>query len=301
MYIGRFAPSPTGPLHFGSLIAALASFLRARQQGGRWLVRIEDIDPLRQPPDSCEQILGALKAHGLEWDGSPSFQSNHSSFYDDAIMHLRESKLLYPCTCSRKQIKESGLHEKLAGLGPIYPGTCSKTPPNALKKCALRMRVEQAKVTFIDLVQGQVNQDLGRQSGDFLIKRRDGLYSYSLAVAVDDARQGISEVIRGADLLQQTPRQIFVMQNLGHPPPTYGHVPVATDSGGQKLSKQTGALALDNSSPGGNLVMAMKMLGMPITPDMPGVGLQELLDWGVTNFRLKALEGIKTQAIDFRL
>ena len=301
MYIGRFAPSPTGPLHFGSLIAALASFLRARQLGGRWLVRLDDIDPLRQPPDSCDQIMAALKAHGLEWDGAPSLQSNHSSFYDDAIAHLRQRGLLYPCTCSRKQIKESGAREKLPGLGPVYPGTCRKAPPKTLKRYALRMRVEQGKVSFNDLVQGRVSQDLERQSGDFIIKRRDNLYSYSLAVAVDDARQEITEVIRGADLLQQTPRQIFIMQNLGQQPPVYGHVPVATDSSGQKLSKQSGAPALDNSRAEENLVKAMKMLRMPISPDVSSASLQELLDWGVANFRLEALEGIKTQAIDFRL
>jgi glutamyl-Q tRNA(Asp) synthetase len=301
MYIGRFAPSPTGPLHFGSLLAALASFLRARQQGGRWLVRLEDIDPLRQPPDSCEKILVALEAHGLEWDGVPSFQSNHSAFYDAAIAHLRQSGVLYPCVCSRKQIKESGAREELAGLGPVYPGTCREAPPKALKRYALRMRVGQAELTFNDLIQGQVSQDLERQSGDFIIKRRDDLYSYSLAVAVDDARQEITEVIRGADLLQQTPRQIFIMQHLGLEPPAYGHVPVATDSNGQKLSKQSGALPLDNTKPEENLVMAMKMLGMPVSPEVSGAGLHELLDWGVANFRLEALKGIKTQAIDFWL
>ncbi len=301
MYIGRFAPSPTGPLHFGSLLAALASFLRARQQGGRWLVRIEDIDPPRQPPDSCEQILKALKAHGLEWDGSLDFQSSHSSYYDDAIAQLQHSKLAYPCTCSRSQIKDSGAREELEGLGPVYPGTCSETPLLTHKKSALRMRVDQAVVTFADLVQGQVSQDLRRQSGDFLIKRRDGLYSYSLAVAVDDARQEITEVIRGADLLQQTPRQIFVMGHLGYRPPRYGHVLLATDVSGQKLSKQSGAPALDNSRPVENLIMAMRVLGMSTTPDMSGLSLARLLDWGVANFRLEALHGIKAQAIDFRL
>jgi glutamyl-Q tRNA(Asp) synthetase len=161
--------------------------------------------------------------------------------------------------------------------------------------------VGQAELTFNDLIQGQVSQDLERQSGDFIIKRRDDLYSYSLAVAVDDARQEITEVIRGADLLQQTPRQIFIMQHLGLEPPAYGHVPVATDSNGQKLSKQSGALPLDNTKPEENLVMAMKMLGMPVSPEVSGAGLHELLDWGVANFRLEAWKGIKTQAIDFWL
>jgi glutamyl-Q tRNA(Asp) synthetase len=289
MYTGRFAPSPTGPLHFGSLVAALASFLRARQARGRWLVRMEDIDPPREPPGACEQILDALTAHGLTWDGL-SFQSKHGEFYEDAIRSLDARGLIYPCACSRKRIKESGAREVVPELGPVYPGYCRLHPPPEPGSCALRVKVGQSRVEFEDLVQGWVQQDLKVDSGDFVVKRADQLYSYSLAVAVDDARQGITEVIRGADLLYQTPRQIFIMQQLGYETPAYGHVPLVTDNMGQKLSKQSGAPALDPAEARANLVAAMKFLGLPANNVTPAMKIDDLLSWAIAEFDLECLK-----------
>lgn len=299
MYAGRFAPSPTGPLHFGSLVTALASFLRARQQKGRWLVRIEDIDPPRQPGGAIESILGSLIAHGLDWDGELAFQSKRSSHYDQAIEQLRLCGLIYPCDCSRKQIKEAGSKPGDAGLGAIYPGTCRHSPPLHSDSLALRMRVNNEVIRFDDLLQGPQEQNLSKASGDFLIRRRDGLYSYALAGTVDDILQGITEIIRGADLLSETPRHIYLTRKLGCKVPEYGHVAVALNPAGQKLSKQQGARALDDGRAGENLAAALRFLRLPVEHEVSRLPIKEIIDWAISNFSLDAIKGIESQRVNF--
>jgi glutamyl-Q tRNA(Asp) synthetase len=235
-YVGRFAPSPTGPLHFGSLVAAVASWLDARAHAGRWLVRIEDVDVTRTVPGAADQILRALEAFGLAWDGDVVWQSRRTELYEAALERLRSSSLVYRCRCSRKEIADSALQ----GIeGAIYPGTCRDAAIGADVAAAERLRVESKAITFEDRVQGRITQDVARDIGDFVLKRRDALHAYQLAVVVDDAAQSITDVVRGADLLQSTPRQILLQRLLGFPTPRYLHVPVATNSHGEKLSKQT--------------------------------------------------------------
>ena len=299
MYTGRFAPSPTGPLHFGSLVTALASFLRARQKKGRWLVRIEDLDPPREPRGATEIILGSLIAHGLDWDGDLSFQSKRSAHYQQAIEQLRLDGLVYPCTCSRKQIKDAGAKEGKDGLGLIYPGTCRHAPPTQSDSPGIRIRVNDEVIRFDDLLQGPREQNLSKASGDFLIRRRDGLFGYALAVTVDDALQGITEVIRGADLLTETPRHIYLSQKLGFTIPEYAHVGVALNPAGQKLSKQHGAKALDDSRPAQNLVAALRFLRLPVENEMSRMPVSEIIDWAIINFSLDATKGIESQRVNF--
>lgn len=291
MYVGRFAPSPTGPLHFGSLVAALFSYLRARQAGGRWLVRIEDLDPPRQPADSVRQILAALTAHGLVWDEPLTFQSQRSRMYDQAIDALRLAGLTYQCTCSRSDIQQAGAIEAEPGMGSVYPGTCRARRLAPDEAGATRVRVPDEEISFEDALQGEVRQALLTQSGDFIIRRRDGLYSYNLAVAVDDAEQGITEVARGTDLLMQTPRQIFLQRALGAPQPRYLHFPVAVDRLGQKLSKQTGALPLDPAKAGRNLILALTFLGAEVPPGLANAPAANLLEWATGQFDPVLLAG----------
>ncbi len=240
-YIGRFAPSPTGPLHAGSLVAALASWLDARAHGGRWLVRIEDIDPPRAAPGAVREQLASLQAHGLVPDEPVLHQGARSAAYDAALAQLASAGLLYPCTCSRSQLTQ----REAAGRMPagVYDGHCrGGALPGQL--AALRLRVDGGVVGFRDRAAGWVQQDLAREVGDFILRRADGLYAYQLAVVVDDGFQGITDVVRGADLLDNTPRQIHLQRLLGLPEPRYLHLPLVMDAGGSKLSKQTGAAAL---------------------------------------------------------
>jgi glutamyl-Q tRNA(Asp) synthetase len=240
-YRGRFAPSPTGPLHFGSLIAAVASWLDARAAGGEWLVRIEDVDTTRTVPGAADDILRTLEAFGLHWDGEVAWQSRRTDLYEAALSRLRAAGAVYRCKCSRREISDSGL----AGTeGPIYPGTCRALQVAATVAAAERMLAAQESIAFDDRVQGRIAQDVARDVGDFVLKRRDGLHAYQLAVVVDDAAQQISDVVRGADLLWSTPRQIALQRALGLPTPRYLHVPIATNAQGEKLSKQTLARAV---------------------------------------------------------
>ncbi|HYL89416.1 MAG TPA: tRNA glutamyl-Q(34) synthetase GluQRS [Burkholderiales bacterium] len=236
MYIGRFAPSPTGPLHFGSLVAALASWLDARAAGGRWLVRIEDLDRPRCVPGATEEILRTLRELGLHWDGEVAYQSKRYTSYADARRRLQEQT--YWCNCSRREIADSSLGLAVDGAH-IYPGTCRA----AGLKTGRSLRVRAAgEIRFHDRVQGEQRQALEHDVGDFVLHRADGMYAYQLAVVVDDAAQGITDVVRGADLLDSTPRQIYLQRLLGLPTPRYLHVPAAVNAAGEKLSKQTGAL-----------------------------------------------------------
>src|SRR5437660_6838320 len=256
MYTGRFAPSPTGPLHMGSLIAAAASWLDARAAGGRWLVRIEDLDRPRAVPGAADEILRTLERVGLGWDGEVVYQSRRDALYREALDKLRSHT--YWCSCTRREIADSSLGLATDGAH-IYPGTCrSRRAPEGR---ALRIRTEREEIRFHDRLQGAQSQVLERDIGDFVLYRADGLYAYQLAVVVDDAAQGVTDVVRGADLLDSTPRQIYLQRLLGVPMPRYLHVPVAVNAAGEKLSKQTGAapIALSFQS----VRTALRFLGQP--------------------------------------
>jgi len=259
-YVGRFAPSPTGPLHFGSLVAALASWLDARAAGGRWLVRIEDVDTTRTVRGAADDMLRTLEAIGLTWDGEIAYQSRRTALYEAALDRLRTQGLVYRCRCSRKEIADSGL----AGLeGAIYPGTCRELGLETRVEGADRMRADAEPIAFVDRVQGLIRHSVAADVGDFVLKRRDGLHAYQLAVVVDDADQGITDVVRGADLLWSTPRQIALQRRLGLTTPRYLHFPVATNAQGEKLSKQTLAPAVSGESPAVAIAEALAFLGQP--------------------------------------
>jgi glutamyl-Q tRNA(Asp) synthetase len=244
-YRGRFAPSPTGPLHFGSLVAATGSYLDARSRGGEWLVRIDDLDSPRVIPGAADDILQTLEACGMEWDGPVVYQSARHDAYRHAVERLQQQGLVYPCSCSRREIADSAL----PGLeGYVYPGTCRSGLREGKRARAWRVRTERATAAFDDAVQGPVAQDLERDSGDFVVKRADGVYAYQLAAAVDDADQGITHVVRGADLLASTPRQIYLQRLLDLATPRYAHLPVAVNAQGEKLSKQTHAAPLNRTN-----------------------------------------------------
>lgn len=267
MPTGRFAPSPTGPLHFGSFVAALASWLDARAAGGRWLVRIEDLDRPRERPGAAEDILATLTRFGLEWDGEVAYQSRRRAHYEDALRALEAHT--YWCGCTRREIADSAL--RLASDGAqVYPGTCRNGLPPGKTARALRVRTEAKAIPFEDRVQGRVEHDLERDVGDFVLLRADGQIAYQLAVVVDDALQDVTDVVRGADLLDSTPRQIHLQRLLGLPTPQYLHIPVALDAGGDKLSKSAGAGALDDSAR--TLERALAFLGQP-----PSSTLEEAL------------------------
>ena len=279
-YRGRFAPSPTGPLHFGSLVAAVGSYLEARSRGGAWLVRIDDLDPPRVVPGAADHILRTLKACGMEWDEAVVYQSARHDAYRHAVEALQQRGLVYPCSCSRREIADSAL----PGLeGYVYPGTCRSGLRDGRPVRALRVRTEGVTVAFDDEVQGRVSQDLERDSGDFVLQRADGVYAYQLAAAVDDAEQRITHVVRGADLLASTPRQICLQRLLGLPTPRYAHLPVAVNAGGEKLSKQTYATPLDSANALPALAAALAFLGHH---PPPAATLVDLWEWTTENWKL---------------
>ena len=259
-YRGRFAPSPTGPLHFGSLVAAVASWLDARAVSGEWLVRIEDVDTTRTVPGAAEDILRTLEAFGLAWDRDVVWQSRRTRLYEEHLERLRAGGHTYRCRCTRKEIADSGV----IGLeGAIYPGTCRGLGLAPGPGLAERMVAPSRPVTFLDRAIGTVAQDVARDIGDFVVKRRDGLHAYQLAVVVDDALQGVTDVVRGADLLWSTPRQILLQRALGFTTPRYRHFPVVTNGAGEKLSKQTGAEPIDPRDAPALLNDALDFLGRP--------------------------------------
>ena len=278
--IGRFAPSPTGPLHFGSLLAALGSYCQAKSEGGRWLVRIEDLDKPREMTGAADDILRTLENFGFEWDGEVVYQSQRSSFYQNALSQLQTKSLIYSCDCSRKEIADSYNHRPPQhGIdGLIYPGTCRhkiavKTPH------ASRVIVNAEGITFNDAIQGKIQQNLAYDVGDFVLQRADGLYAYQLAVIVDDIEQGITHVLRGADLLDSTPRQIYLQQLLGQPTPQYAHIPVASNAAHEKLSKQTSAPAIHNAHASTMLTQALNFLGQQPPKDLSNHSANDILQW----------------------
>ena len=290
-YRGRFAPSPTGPLHAGSLVAALGSWLDARKNGGQWLLRIEDLDTPRCIPGADQQIRAQLLACGLAWDEEPSYQSARQELYQEALERLNELKLLYSCTCSRQTIAST-----LAALGietprnqeMVYPGTCRPNPlntnsPELLKtsKVAWRLALPQNyHIEFEDLALGHQSQDLNTEVGDFVLRRNDGLFTYQLAVVVDDAQQGITHIVRGEDLLSNTARQIHLQKILGYKTPQYLHLPLVLDEHGEKLSKQTLASQIntqDAKSALAELRKAALHLGLENLPDGENITIAEWL------------------------
>lgn len=260
---GRFAPSPTGALHFGSLIAAVASRAQALAHGGEWFVRMEDLDRPREVPGAARALLDTLLALGLEWHGPVIYQSARTDVYEAALSRLADCGLVYPCGCTRSEIAAAG---PLGPEGPIYPGTCRNGLPPGREARALRLRTGPGKIRFRDLIQGAQLQDVALTAGDFVLRRADGIHAYQLAVVVDDAWQGIDQVVRGADLLLSTPRQILLQRALGLPSPIYAHVPLALDSAGRKLSKSLASAPVDPSDPLPTLRRAWSWLGQVPAP-----------------------------------
>ena len=285
-YRGRFAPSPTGPLHFGSLIAAVASYLEAKTRKGQWLLRMEDLDRPREMPGAADVILRTLQAFGFEWDGPVLYQSRRDEAYAAALERLRQAELVYGCACTRREIADSAID----GIdGPVYPGTCRGGLPSGKLPRAWRMVTEDRNIAFDDAIQGRLSQNLQRDIGDFVLKRADGLYAYQLAVVVDDAEQGITHVVRGADLLDSTPRQIYLQQTLNYATPHYAHVPVAANAGGEKLSKQTLAAALDVASAAPSLWQALQFLGQRPDPALRQADLDTVWAWAQAHWQLERI------------
>ncbi|HEU0200632.1 MAG TPA: tRNA glutamyl-Q(34) synthetase GluQRS [Burkholderiaceae bacterium] len=284
-YRGRFAPSPTGPLHAGSLVAALASWLDARAHSGRWLVRIEDLDPPREVPGASTSILSTLAAFGLVGDEPVTFQSQRNDAFAAGFEQLLAQDAVFGCACTRRELDDSSGN----GAIGIYPGIC-RHGTGARAPRAWRVRVPDITVDFDDRAAGHVCQALAAEVGDFVLKRADGLWAYQLAVVVDDAAQGITDVVRGADLLDNTPRQIFLQRLLGYPTPRYLHVPIVTNAAGEKLSKQTGATALDAGDVRAELERAWQHLGFaPLGADSRDAFLRRAVDL----WRERWVDGLK--------
>lgn len=286
-YVGRFAPSPTGPLHFGSLLAAVASYLDARRAGGRWLVRIEDIDPPREQAGATAEIMAALEAYGFEWDGPVLYQSESVEAHHEAVDVLRAAGLIYRCGCSRRDLASA----PRGSLGIIYPGTCRNG--STAEEAALRVRTDEQPVEFVDRLQGRQTMRLESESGDFVVLRRDGLIAYQLAVVVDDQLTGVTDVVRGIDLMDSTPRQIWLQRCLGHRSPRYAHIPVAVHADGSKLSKLTGAAPLPaGDAVAGCLVDALDALRQAPPDDLRRASVRDIWDWAEAHWQIGRLREI---------
>jgi len=275
-------------LHFGSLVAALGSYLDARARGGRWLVRMEDLDPPREMPDAADDILRTLDLFGLHHDGEIIYQSHRHEAYQAALDRLIKQGFAYPCACTRREIREAGIS------GGIYPGTCRNGLPTGREARSMRLRVNAIPIHFTDRLQGQVGENLHAQVGDFILRRADGLYAYQLAVVVDDAAQGITDVVRGADLLDSTCRQIWLQHRLNLPTPNYLHLPVAVKADGAKLSKQTFAAPLDHRHPIPQLARALRFLGHPVPDKLERESPVSFLRWAVSAWNTDLLPRTRT-------
>ncbi|MFZ2302923.1 MAG: tRNA glutamyl-Q(34) synthetase GluQRS [Gallionella sp.] len=323
-YRGRFAPSPTGPLHFGSLVAAVGSYLDAKHRNGTWLVRIEDLDAPRCVAGAADDILRTLEAFGLCWDETVIYQSQRTAAYGEAMQQLQALGAAYPCACTRKEIADSALH----GIdGQIYPGTCRNGIPAGREGRAWRVRTDQApyplrgegwgegeklesplspnpsptrgerSIEFDDALQGHIAQHLESEIGDFVVKRADGLFAYQLAVVVDDAFQNITHVVRGADLLDSTPRQIYLQRLLGLPTPAYMHLPIAVNAQGEKLSKQTLAQPVEKYNAAATLFDAILFLRQQPPAELRADNVERILHWAVANWHPEALSNCRQLAI----
>ncbi len=270
-------------MHFGSLLAATGSFMEARTRGGAWLLRMEDVDAPRCSREAAADILRTLEACGFAWDGEVVWQSRRTSAYAAALERLKEEGRIFACACTRKELADSAIAPDGAA---IYPGTCRQGVPAGRLARAWRLRVGDARVGFDDAIQGRIDSDLALDAGDFVLLRADGLFAYQLAVVVDDAASGITDVVRGADLLASTPRQIFLQQCLGLPMPRYAHLPVAVNAAGEKLSKQTRAAPVDASRPGPALFAALAFLGQRPPAELSGANPDALWAWAMSHWRL---------------
>ena len=292
-YRGRFAPSPTGPLHFGSLYTAVASFLQARASGGKWLVRIDDLDPFRCRPSYATQILKTLEQYGLIWDESVLYQSTRQSAYKIALDKLDRIQCLYPCSCSRKDLIERGVKHG------IYDQYCLQHKPDIKQPHAIRIHVPIDTVNFSDTVQGHLQYSLKQDTGDFVIFRKDQVFAYHLAVVLDDNEQGITHVLRGHDLIASTPQQLFLQQLLAIKPPIYAHIPVISDARGVKLSKQTYAKDIALSPVRETLISTLAHLNLKPPVELFSCHLSDILDWGIehwSNDLIKRQDAIAMQA-----
>jgi len=278
---GRFAPSPTGPLHLGSLLAALGSYCSAKKGGGRWLVRIDDLDETRNVKGAADEILRSLAAHGLLPDDTPIFQSSRKTNYQAALDTLVALGHTFVCECSRKDL-----------LGhKIYPGSCRRLMLPAAGN-SIRLHVPDLELSFHDAIQGDQSCSLHEDIGDIILLRKDGYFSYHFACAVDDSQGEITEVVRGADLLAETPAQIGIMRLLGLPAPRYAHLPILRDRSGQKLSKQTFAQPLDNKQAVGNICRCLRMLNIPLPLDAESRSVSSLINLGVRAFEVNRIPAV---------
>lgn len=284
-YVGRFAPSPTGPLHFGSLLAAVASYLEARRHGGRWLVRIDDIDPPREQPGASDSIVAVLERYGFEWHGDVIYQSRSDREQRAAVEQLVAEGQAYRCGCSRRDLEGA----PSGPLGRIYPGTCRGGCEAT--ETAIRVLTSDAPVTFVDGLQGPQSLALESESGDFVILRRDGLVAYQLAVVVDDHLQGVTDIVRGVDLMPSTPRQIWLQRLLGFRTPNYSHIPVIVNEDGSKLSKLTGAAPLPYDEPAATLVRALRILRQAPPGNLQTASVDSIWQWALENWDINSLSG----------
>ena len=291
-YRGRFAPSPTGPLHFGSLVAAVGSYLDARANGGEWLVRIEDVDGPRTIPGAAENILRTLEGFGFEWDGEVVVQSHRFDLYQTALFRLQADGNVYPCACSRSEIAAATDRASVDG-GLVYPGSCRAGLAEGKAARAWRLRVPDREFAFVDRIQGESRQNLEREVGDFILLRADGQYAYQLAVVIDDALQGVNAVVRGVDLLDSTARQMWLQQCLGLPTPSYAHLPVVVNAVGEKLSKQTLAAAVDPVGGSAILASAMRFLGHDVPTEVRDVPIAEFWRWAVSVWSIARVPAVR--------
>ncbi len=292
--VGRFAPSPTGPLHVGSLVAALASYVMAKREGGLWLLRIEDLDAPRVVAGMADDILRTLEILGLMWDGEVLYQSRRTELYQQALGGLLRDGFAYACGCSRAEIARAASAPHPGDEGPGYPGTCRNGLPEGKPARALRVRTAPGTISFRDGVMGLFSRNLADSGGDFVVKRADGPFAYQLAVVVDDADSGVNQIVRGADILTSTPRQIHLQHLLGYATPSYYHLPLVTGPGGAKLSKRDNAVSLasgcDLEKEGHRLLLdALRFLGQQPPAQLLGAGCADIIGWSVVSFDPEAI------------
>ena len=283
LYRGRFAPSTTGQLHLGSLYTAVASFLESRSKGGKWLVRIDDIDHLRNVKGSVDDILKTLEAFGLHWDEAVYYQSQQREHYQAIVDALLQQQHIYPCVCTRKALNALNTQG-------IYPRFCLQESISLAIPHALRIKTQNCIIRFDDGLQGFQSHNIEQHSGDFIIKRKDNIIAYQLAVVIDDEQQQITDVVRGLDLLDSTPRQLYLQQLLGYSSPQYLHVPIITDEQGHKLSKQTFAQAIDSNNPQATLFYILQLLNQTPPLSLKKSSVAEILEWAITHWQVQRLE-----------
>ncbi|MCK5396028.1 MAG: tRNA glutamyl-Q(34) synthetase GluQRS, partial [Gammaproteobacteria bacterium] len=281
----RFAPSPTGPVHYGTLVAAVGSYLQAKKNNGEWLIRMEDVDTLRKVDGADNGILRTLESFGFEWNGEVLYQTKQIEYYEQALEKLISQSMVFPCLCSRKQLSKTD--------SKLYPGTCRQRSLSEKKEHALRILSQDIDIKFNDAVMGSHSQNIEQQCGDFIIKRRDGLFAYQLAVVVDDAMQDITEVVRGTDLLDSTPRQIYLQQLLNYSTPVYCHLPLAIDNFGNKISKSEGAPKVDIKNKEKLLIKTLNFLGQQPPDDLVESHIDDIWLWAIKHWEIKRIPKVE--------